>query len=87
MCDKMDTNTNTSQPIHSMDDIDYGEDLEVESDMEDDEHVDIGTILSQFFIEPKKQRNVTEALYDIKKQMEIQNKLLAQLYTSLSSKV
>jgi hypothetical protein len=84
----MDSQTPTN--FESMEDIEYGEDMEVESDMEDDdddEHTDISAILSQFFIEPKKQRNVTEALYDIKKQMEIQNKLLAQIYMSLSSKV
>ena len=36
-------------------------------------------------MEPKKQRNVAEVLCDIKKQMEIQNKLLAQIYTSLAA--
>jgi hypothetical protein len=77
---------------HKHDDvIDFDDDEteihEDESDEEDQyENTDLTTLLAQFFIEPKKQRNITEVLCDIKKQMEIQNKLLAQIYMSLSSK-
>lgn len=51
----------------------------------DEEHeMDMGDLLSQFLMEPKKQRNVCEVLVDIKKQLEIQNKILAQFYTTYS---
>jgi hypothetical protein len=63
---------------------DYEEDLPSEEE-DDEEQTDLGTLMAQFFMEPKKQRNVTEVLCDIKKQMEIQNKLLAQIYTSLAA--
>ena len=63
---------------------DYEEELPSEEE-DDEEQTDLGTLMAQFFMEPKKQRNVAEVLCDIKKQMEIQNKLLAQIYTSLAA--
>lgn len=61
------------------------EEEDMPSEEDDEEQTDLGTLLAQFFTEPKKQRNVAEVLCDIKKQMEIQNKLLAQIYTSLTA--
>jgi len=58
----------------------------IEEDDDDIDDISMNDMLSQFFIEPKKQKNVTEVLCDIKKQMEIQNKILASIYTSLASK-
>lgn len=81
-------------PSHPADVIDFDEtESQIPDDYEeeempsedDEEQTDLGTLLAQFFMEPKKQRNVAEVLCDIKKQMEIQNKLLAQIYTSLVS--
>ena len=82
-------------PSHQADVIDFDEtesqipdDYEEEdmpSEEDDEEQTDLGTLLAQFFMEPKKQRNVAEVLSDIKKEMEIQNKLLAQIYTSLAA--
>ena len=81
-------------PSHTTNVIDFDEtesqipdeyEEEVPSEEDDEEQTDLGTLLAQFFMEPKKQRNVAEVLCDIKKQMEIQNKLLAQIYTSLAA--
>ena len=64
---------------------DYEEEMPSEEEDDDEGQTDLGTLLAQFFMEPKKQRNVAEVLCDIKKQMEIQNKLLAQIYMSLAA--
>ena len=67
---------------------DFDDSVGDEEDEENEENgMDMSDMLAQFFTEPKKQRNVAEVLCDIKKQMEIQNKILAQIYTTLSSKV
>ena len=74
--------------------MEFGEDnemddneMEEDDDEDDNDDINMTDMLSQFFIEPKKRKNVTEVLCDIKKQMEIQNKILARIYTSLSSKL
>ena len=84
-------------PSHPTDVIDFDEtesqipdeyeeeEMPSEEEEDDEGQTDLGTLLAQFFMEPKKQRNVAEVLCDIKKQMEIQNKLLAQIYTSLAA--
>ena len=47
---------------------------------------DLTQILGQFFIEPKKQRNVVEVLCEIKRQMEVQNQLMTKLVEAVVSK-
>ena len=56
------------------------DDLEM-NEFDEEQGMDMGELLAQFLTEPKKQRNICEVLMDIKKQLEIQNKILAQFYT------
>tara|TARA_Y100000389_G_scaffold83976_1_gene80576 strand:+ start:16498 stop:16728 length:231 start_codon:yes stop_codon:yes gene_type:complete len=66
--------------------IDFAEDeIEIEEDtdmneFDEEQGMDMSDLLAQFLMEPKKQRNICEVLVDIKKQLEIQNKILAQFY-------
>ena len=63
--------------------------MEIGSDNEIEESIgdcpDITQILAQFFIEPKKQRNITEVLCEIKRQLELHNQLMSKMLESKKS--
>ena len=63
-------------------DEDEDEDYEHDDDEyeeDDEESSGFEQLLAAFFMEPKKQRNVTEVLLDIKKSIDTQNKILLKV--------
>lgn len=52
----------------------------------DEEGMDMSDLLQTFFTDSKKNRNVCDILVEIKRQFEVQNKLLLQICETLSSK-
>tara|TARA_B100001250_G_C19801850_1_gene791486 strand:- start:1868 stop:2119 length:252 start_codon:yes stop_codon:yes gene_type:complete len=52
----------------------------------DEEGMDMSDLLQTFFTDSKKNRNVCDILVEIKRQFEVQNKLLLQICETLSPK-
>lgn len=75
----------TMQQMPSNDgDEDNDDDNEEEEEEEDD--VDLHMVLSQFFLDTKKHRNVCDILCEMKRNMETQNKILVEILNTFKQK-
>lgn len=52
---------------------------EEDDDDEAEEEINMHELLSQFFVDSKKGKNVCDVLVEIKKTLEIQNKIMVEL--------
>jgi hypothetical protein len=75
-----------SCPPVSEDGDSCGSSQEEDEMMDDLEGVDIGALLEQMFMEPKKNRNMVEVLCEIKRNLEVHNKLMAKLVQVVETK-
>lgn len=67
------------------DDSDVEEEEEDEFEMDDDEEgLDMQELLQMFFLDSKKNRNVCDVLLEIKRQFEVQNKILLSISEHLN---
>jgi len=64
--------------------VDSESEEEDEFDM-DEEGMDMSDLMQTFFTDTKKNRNVCDILVEIKRQFEVQNKLLLQICETLNS--
>lgn len=63
---------------------DYNTDAVSESDYQE---IDIHQICSEFFTDPKKNRNIPEVLLEIKRTLDVHNKLLQSLVEAVRSQL
>ena len=73
------------QHMQSNEDDHDDNDEEDEEDEEEDD-IDLHMVLSQFFLDTKKNRNVCDILCEMKRNMETQNKILIELLNTLKQK-
>ena len=61
-----------------------GSEQEMESDYNDEN--DFRQVLGEFFSESKKNRNIPEVLLEIKRTLDVHNKLMMQMIQAIQSK-
>ena len=81
----MTTNRLKDELLEKCNKSDNSESEEEEDEFEmDDEGMDMSDLLQTFFTDSKKNRNVCDILVEIKRQFEVQNKLLLQICETLN---
>jgi hypothetical protein len=73
---------------NSKDDIENynSQDFEIEGNDSEFEEMDLKEILGEFFVDSKKNRNLPEVLLEIKRTLDVHNKLMLQLIQAIHTK-
>ena len=76
----------TMQQMPSNDGDEDDDDNDNEEEEEEEDDVDLHMVLSQFFLDTKKHRNVCDILCEMKRNMETQNKILVEILNTFKQK-